>query len=579
MRIRKHIITFSLMLLFIISSGFLSLFAQQKNYEGDEKYARYLFLGGDYVNALKEYEILLRKDTANLEYLYPLGICYLHTYIDRPRSIRLLEYVTSQTDFDSEAMYQLGLAYMIFHRFDEAIEAFGKFKKLLAGAADPNVIPADREIEMCRNAIQAIQKPVNVTIENAGARVNSPYPDFNPYVTRNENTLYYTSKRSGNIGNLLDYDGYYTSDVFVSENKYGTWEKAKRLSSVVNTPLVEETSGMSADGSVLFVFLDNLNVKFQTQMAVKQGKSFQKILPMGNNVNPPNKGANAIAIFPDKKTIIFSSAIEGGQGGSDLYMSRLLPSGLWGPAENLGRVVNTKYDEDYPWLTADGSTLYFSSTGHNSMGGYDLFRSDWDKEKNAWSAPVNLGYPVNNTEDNTTISVTSSGRFAYVSTYRSDSYGNLDIYRVTFNNIKPSFTTIRGSLIGRDSVSIVRSFAKKVSRTIDSIAAITDSAYLVTHPLGDSLINTLKNRLIVLRQKLADGPGAVITITHSQSGNKVGTYRPNPANGDFIAILTPGEFLIEIKTDGYTTLTEKIKIEDREMAIREVTRPFILDTK
>lgn len=566
--LKNYFFAKGILFIFILAFSSSGLFSQ-KTYEGDEKIARQLFIGGDYVNALKEYELLLLKDSANPQYRYAISLCYLHTYYNRKKALPILEEIVTRSDFDVEAFYQLGLAYMYEYRFDDAIKAFQDFRKK-SGGADPNFIPADRQIEMCNNAIELIKNPVNVGFENLGSRINSPYPDFNPYINRNESIMFYTSKRNGNLGNLIDYDGYYTADVFTADNKYGIWEKARRLSSTINTPLVEETSGMSSDGNYLFVFIDNLEARFQTRMAVKQGKSFQKLLPMGTNVNPNNKGANAIAITPDKKTIFFSSSIEGGKGGSDIFMSKMLPSGLWGPPENIGSTVNTKYDEDYPWLAADGKTLYFASTGHNSMGGFDIFKTVWDQSSNTWSDPENLGYPVNTPDENTVISFTASGRYAYMAAFRDDTYGNLDIYRLTFFDIQPAYTIVKCSFVNQDSANLYNDFTKKIDALIDSMSVINDTAYLTLHGINDSVLTILKDDLNKVIEKKNLGPDVSVMVYHAKSGKAIGKYRPNKLNGSFIVALGPGEFTMDAFFEGYEKLTEHIKIEDRETSVKEI---------
>jgi tetratricopeptide (TPR) repeat protein len=554
----------------------------QKSYEatGDIKVAKQFFLFGDYVTALKEFQYLYALDSNNPEYIYPLGICYLNTNIDKRKSIPFLEKVVAQKDFDYEAMYQLGMAYMVTYRFDEAIECFEKFKTLSAKDGDKNYIPVGRCIEMCENAVELMKNPVNVAFENLGARINSPFPDYSPFINKNETVMYYASKRPGNIGGLLDYDGYYTADVLQSENKYGEWAKAKRLAPTLNTPLVEECAGMSSDGSQLFVFVDNLNAKMQMQVSTKKGKSFLELKPMGLNINAPNDGANAITITGDKKIVFFSSAKDGGQGGSDIYMSKLLPTGQWGPAENLGKGINTQYDEDFPYLAPDGKTFYFASAGFNSMGGLDIFKCEWNRKENTFTEPVNIGYPINTPEDNTTICFSGSGRYAYISTLRNeDTYGNLDIYRVIFRDVKAGYTTVKAILTEKDSVNIYSVFRKEIQKGIDTLSRNTDSLYLTTHKLPDAALQAYKTILAEARQKLINGPDVSIQVQDAISLKPEGIYKPNRETGKFIVILSPGKYNITINCEGFQEFKETFTIEDREMPVKEMARSFLLTSK
>jgi len=576
---KRAFIIFSIFIFLFLTASDFAKAQKEPEATGDEKIAKQFFLFGDYYTSLKEYSFLYSKDSANPDYWYPLGVSYVNTNIDKQKAIPLLEKVTEQKDFDAEAMYQLGIAYQVSYRFEEAIECFEKFKKLIGTGKDLNYISADREIEMCNNAMELIKKPVSVTFENVGARINSPYPDYNPYVNRKETEMYFSSKRTGNIGNLVDYDGYNTADVFISENKYGVWGKSKRLVTTINTPLVEETCGLSADGSYLFMFIDNLDIKMQACVSVKEGRSFSKLRALGSNVNTSKASATAVTITSDKKIIFFAIAAEGGQGGSDIYMSKLLPTGQWGPAENIGDDINTKYDEDYPYLAPDGKTLYFASTGHNSMGGFDIFSTTWDKANNSFSEPVNIGYPVNTPEDNTVISFTGSGRYAYTSALRKDSYGNLDIYRLIFNKVKPGYTTVIGNLAEKDSVDIFEVFRKTIKTDIDSLKKITDTTYMRLHAISDSLGKVFVARLKKAENNYDKGPEISIKVSDNLTKQIIGTYRPNKVSGKFIIILPPGEFLISIVCEGYQELNEVIKIDDRETPMTEITRTFRLNKK
>jgi hypothetical protein len=131
-----------------------------------------------------------------------------------------------------------------------------------------------------------------------------------------------------------------------------------------------------------------------------------------------------------EKTIYFSSDRQGGLGGRDIYYAQLMPDGSWGNVKNMGPQINTKFDEDAPFVHSDGKTLFFASTGHNTIGGYDIFVSE--KVAGQWSKPVNLGYPINTPYDDFFFASTANGKFAYNSSNRAGGSGGYDIYKVTF---------------------------------------------------------------------------------------------------------------------------------------------------
>ena len=292
-----------------------------------------------------------------------------------------------------------------------------------------------------------------------GTEINSAYADFNPYVPVDESFMVFTSRRNGNIGNLLDFDGYNTADIYISFLKYDKWSRAKGIGNAINSELIEESAGLSSDGSKLFVYADNYSAIGQVMLSERKGKSFQKPDYLGSNISSI-KLVTSATISPDKKILVFAWDKNEAGGGMDLYMSKKLPSGSWGPPENIGEPVNTVYNEEYPCFSADGKTFYFCSQGHNSMGGYDIFKTAYDATTESWSEPINLGYPINTPDDDMTISLSASGRHGYISSFRNGGHGDLDIYKVIFNDVDPAYLVMSGTLVNKDSVSIFKAIEK-----------------------------------------------------------------------------------------------------------------------
>ena len=197
---------------------------------------------------------------------------------------------------------------------------------------------------------------------------------------------------------------------------------------------------------------------------------------------------------------------------TDIYMSRMLPSGVWGEPQKLNSNVNTPYNEDFPYLALDGKTLYFSSEGHNSMGGYDLFKCEWNSETNNWSKAVNLGYPINSTDDDRSISISADHTVAYVSAVRPGGYGDLDIYRIKYNT-NQKFVVYKGKISYEDST-------KAPTETIATIVAL------------------------------------------EQKTNEEYSFTTNSKNGLFILALPAGTYNLSVNSVGYKNISETITVED-----------------
>jgi outer membrane protein OmpA-like peptidoglycan-associated protein len=210
---------------------------------------------------------------------------------------------------------------------------------------------------------------------------------------------------------------------------------------------------------------------------------------LNNNVNSKAFESDAY-ITPDGKTIYFSTGKYSEDGTLDIYYSTRQPGGDWGPAKAIGGGINTQYDDDSPYLSRDGKTLYFASRGHNTMGGYDIFKSDWDSVGSKWGRPENMGYPVNTPDDDTYYRLSPDGSYAYLSSYRIGGYGEKDIY--TINYIKNAI--IRGKVFSkRDSSTVIPGVELVFSGTQADKTAL--SYRDVTKPeTGDYQVNVLSGR-------------------------------------------------------------------------------------
>jgi len=513
--------------------------------EPNSKTAKEQFELMNYKDALTEYLLLIKTDSANLDYNFKLGVCYMNTNIDKSKAIPYLEFVVKQPKCDPETWYELGRAYQNQYRFVDAIKMYKKFIEVSTSKIQP-FIPPDRQIEMCNQAMELMKDSIDVTFQNLGPEINSSSPEFRPYVPADESFIVYTSKRIGNMGNMPDFDGYMTSDIYVSYPVNATkWLKTKGIGANVNSNLVEETAGLSADGTELFVFVDNYKGISDIFQSSRKGKVFLKSVTVGPPINSIAYEGCA-TITSDKKTLYFSSEILPSKGGKDIWMSNKLPNGTWGSPVNVGENINSKFDEDSPNLSPDGKTLYFASLGHKGMGGFDLFKSQWDEEKKSWGKAINLGYPINTPNDELSICYTASDRNAYVAALRKDGFGDLDIYKVTFNNVEPKYTILKGTLLRKETVMINQ---KTVNKNQDSLSLNKNIEITDNKDVKKELSFTDLNVNILITDKLKK--------------TTYGHYTPNKHTGNFVIILPPGSYSLSITGNGVQDYSEDIKIIEK----------------
>jgi WD40-like Beta Propeller Repeat len=531
----------------------------------------------NYINALYGYEKLLIYDSTSTEYNHRIAICYLNTELDKKKAVSYLEIVVGKERFDPVAWYDLGEAYMHALRYDDAIMAFNKYKKNTK--ADNHFVTADRQIEMCNNAKELVANPIDVEFENMGELINSPYPDFNPYIPRDESFLIFTSKRAKNIGNWMDFDGYSLSDILVSEYKKDKWQEADHISSQINSAMVEEVVGLSADGTTMFIYMDNMTAFTDIYKCEKGKRSFDRPESLGMGINSSALETSA-TISLNKKVIFFVRDVGEKSGGLDVFVSRKLPSGEWSEPENIGAPINTAYDEDFPVLDSDGETFYFSSMGHNSMGGFDIFKSTWDKEANSFTKPVNIGYPINTSDNETSISYSESGRHAYIAAVRDEGFGCRDIYRLTFPEIEMHLNLVEGEILNRDSLNLY--VANRINKTIlDSLKRGVDTLFTKNMSAEDSaqvmeLNYEVMEQYRYLQENVMEEIEITIHAINKYTKEEVAIFRPNEKNGRYVMVLPPGEYLIEYYCNDKDVKIVEYHFRDHESAREQLIWDIVL---
>ncbi|GAB4132717.1 MAG: hypothetical protein Fur0041_04320 [Bacteroidia bacterium] len=501
----------------------------QDKAESDAKIAAEKFKNKNYEEALTAYLDLLEEDPKNAEYNYNIAVCYLNTNINKTKAIPYLELLTRQEKYNPDAMYLLGRAYHFAYRFDDALRCYNTYKSAGKGLQE-NLNDVDRMIQDCYHAKELMKFPVNVTFENLGNAVNSQYADYYPFIPADESFIIFNTKRPDG-SNFQKADGSYNSVVYISRVNEGGFMKAKNIGAPISAKEGDvEVCGLSSNGNYLVLYYDNdfgVDDIYIAEFDKTKGL-YRKPVKLDENVNSSKGFEIAASVTNDGNTIYFASNRPGGIGGMDLYMSKRLPNGKFGPAVNLGPEINTPFDEDFPSLSPDGKTLYFSSKGHTSMGGYDIFKADFDPATQKFSGVSNLGFPINTPEDNSNFRISENGRYGYVATRREDGLGDLDVYRVTFNDVEPRYSAVTGNI----------EFSKKENQP----------------SYGE----------------------VFITVYDKKTNELVGNYVPNGNTGRYVMILAPGIYEMTVEAPGYPAQQQTINILDKSSFKPEIELPVKL---
>jgi outer membrane protein OmpA-like peptidoglycan-associated protein len=498
-----------------------------------------VYARGGYAEALPIFLELYKKDTTNMDIAFKIGVCYQNTRRYKSQALPFFKKAASsvsvqykESSFNERnapiiAIKFLGDAYHLDYQFDKAIETYNLFISTMAKNEHTDnklLVETKHKIEMCNTAILLVTKPVNIKIENLGNSINSTYADYSPVLSADQNLIFFTSRRPSSSDAIKDEEGNYMEDIYKSTKTKNGWSFAEGIGSPINTDEHEATVGISPDGQNLLIYKDDLgdgNI-YSTSLI---GDKWSTPVKLNEHIN--SKYWEPSACFSaDGNTMYFTSNRPGGFGGRDLYLINKTPKGDWANALNLGPTINTEYDEDAPFIHHDGITLSFSSNGHNTMGGFDIFSSSLIGV-NKWTEPINVGYPINTTDDDIFYVISPDGLKAYFSSFRNGGLGEKDNFVATFLDRKETPLTL---MIG-----------------------------IVNDNLGKP-VNDVE-----------------IVVTDNVTEEIVGVYHPNSLTGKYIFILTPGRnYNITYQAEGHLFYSDNMEIP-LETNYYEIYKPIILE--
>ncbi len=397
---------------------------------------------GAYMLAIEGYVLGYEYNSNYPELNYKLGISYLYS-VYKPKSLFFLKLAYEQKPkVAKDIFWQLGLAYQYNYEFDSALIFFDLYKNsLTANELSKKKDLIELKTEECNLAKKMIENPVNARITNF-EEINTPYPEYCPVITADESKIYFTARRPDCIGASADpLDGQFYEDIYYSEHKEGKWTVVKNISIPLNTKYHDATVALAPDGNSMLTYRGgDLYICYKSN----QKWSFPEPLPESINTD---KIENSACFSFDGKTIYFvrGKTNDPNKSNSDIYNTKFV-NGKWSFPEKLPDIINSPKDEDGVFIHPDGRTLYFSSLGHGTMGGFDIFKSVKDENGN-WTKPVNLGYPINTPDDDIYFVLSADGKTGYYSSIRQNSKGFSDIYKIEFIKEKQVFQDVEDNLI------------------------------------------------------------------------------------------------------------------------------------
>ena len=466
----KKIITFIFILSSLVYSAQIKSYLRKANKAFDNNKIDIAF-----DNFHKAYAI----DAKNFEANFGLGFILCEFKNKYEEALPYLQTAYSQ-DIENttpDLVYALAVCYNYHKEFTIAQELYTKLAakiakdKIQETYTTKNIEKRINDCIYAKNHLNTIDSMKYVA--NIGSQINTPMPEYVP-VLINENELLFTSRRKdSNKEGKSKIDGKYFENIYISQLINGRPQVVK-IYDLTNSSLKTNSNkkhisivSASSDGKTMFVFLNN-----KIHEITEDANHKKTVIALSKNVNM-DFYQNHACISKDGNTLLFTSEDEKGNGGLDIYKTTKSSNGEWSDPENLGKTINTPFDEDAPYLSNDGKTLYFSSKGHDGFGNYDIYKSNLIDGK--WSAPENLKQPINSPGNDIFLVQSNNNDFGYLASFRLGGYGDMDIYKITylntFNKTCPEknndLLTVNSKLINKETNLV--SFTSSISDTYKAI--------------------------------------------------------------------------------------------------------------
>lgn len=502
------------------NNGFLEAWRNVK--KGERKIE--LKTKGGYTEALDYFKQAYNYNPNNAELNYQIGICYLNS-IFKPKSLSYFKKAYNKRPELSRIKWYLANAYQYNYLFDSAIIYFQDFMDNMKSYDIREYRKkTQQKIEECRIGKKLYDNPVKVKISNI-KNINSKYPDYCPVISADESMMIFTSRREGASEGMIDKrDGQNYEDIYLAFKILDEWLPPKNIGYPLNTTAHDATVGLSADGQKMLIYRNG-----DLYLCELDGEEWTEPEKLPETINT-TAVENSACFSQDGNSIYFiRGRTQDNRSNGDIYITTK-SRGKWSRPKKLSPTINTKFDEDGVFLHPDGKTLYFSSKGHETMGGFDIFKTVKQKD-GTWSKPVNLGYPINTPDDDVYFVMAANGQTGYYSSVKDDALGFTDIYKVSYiKDEKP--IKVKDSLIVEQNTN-------------------QSELTLVTGIITDAVSNKPIQ--------------AQVEIYDNEKNKLISTSVSNKKTGKFLVSLPSGKnYGMVIKSDNYLFYSENFNINEKE---------------
>jgi len=503
----------------------------------------YFYYEQDYEKAANLYKPLADAYPDNSNLAAKVGISDLNIDGKKAEALRYLkiamknvvrkddDYIEYGEQAPLDTYLYIAIAYQQNDSLDKAIALFTEAKTRLSGYNIFSNEYINNQIRNCKYAVEAEKKPLPMQMTLLIPWMKEYPGAINPVLSKNDSVFVFTQKQNGKTRILCSY-------------KSETWKKPKDITDQLGGIDRYYSNSITGDGKLLVIYMDD-GQDGNLYFSQRKDSTWSKIKNIGKPINTIYWEAHGF-ITPDGKTLYFSSNKPGGKGELDIWVAEKEKDGSWNKPVNCGSIINTPYNENTPFYNPDNSTLLFTSSGHTSLGGYDVFRSAY--KNGTWSLPTGLPFPLNTTIDESSY-IFNNVDTGYVTSLYDDKTGYRNIYAIKMGVPAEKRIIAEGIVTTQDGLAV---------NTEKASILLTD--FRTGAPLKN--INVKDPATYNLQVKPGD-----FKILISQIGSKTDTINLK-AKSDTIAkirhladtgiynfAVNPGDYILYVRQPGYKTDT------------------------
>lgn len=381
-----------------------------------------------YNDAFNEYLQALVYNNSNAELNYKTGVSALFSNKKEEAAGFFLKAIELKKDVAPDVLLLTGRSLQYSGRFTEAIGRFTGYLTSPGKKSQKNTLLARECIQECNSALIVTKDTLRISIDNIGPNINSNSDDYSEVLTSDGKTIYFASRRELPKSGKRHPDTKFDENIFVSHLNNGSWEPATSAGKELTTKYCETPLYINSSNNMLYVYTGYSN---NGDIKVSLNKKGVWKTPGAIPYSINTRGSETSFTFSPSGNEIYFVSDHGRDniGGKDIYFIKKITDRKWSKPQNAGKIINTIYDEEAVRFSKTGDTLFFSSRGHNSIGGFDIFYTIKNKF-GAWDTVKNYGYPVNTPWDEIFYypSPVDDSSFYFVSN-RSGGLGESDIYQ------------------------------------------------------------------------------------------------------------------------------------------------------